>query len=45
MRAIGNGGVPTAPEKGQLKPGVLRNHIAQGGLQFGGRNVLRVEPS
>ena len=45
MGAIRNGGLPTAPEKGQLKPGVLRNHIAQGGFQFGGRNMLGIQPS
>ena len=45
MGAIRNGGLPTAPEKGQLKPRVLRNHIAQGGFQFGGRNMLGVQPA
>ncbi len=45
MGAIRNRRVPTAPEKGQLKPGVLRNHITQGGFQFGRRNVLRIQPA
>ena len=45
MGAIGNGPLPTAPQKGQLKPGVFRNDIAQGGLQFRCRNVLLVDSS
>ena len=45
MGAIRNGGLPTAPEKGQLKPGVLCNHIAQGRFQFGGRNMLGIQPA
>jgi hypothetical protein len=45
MGTIRNRCLPTAPEKGQLKPGVLRNHIAQGRFQFGGRNMLCIQPS
>src|SRR5215813_2129578 len=30
VRAIRNGTLPTAPQQGQLKPGVLRNDVAQG---------------
>src|SRR5215471_16900221 len=43
--AIGNGPLPTAPQKRQLEPGVFLNHVAQGGLQFRRRNVLIVDPS
>ena len=45
MGAIRNGGLPTAPEKGQLKPGVFCNHIAQGRFQFGGRDMLGIQPA
>ena len=45
VSAIGNGPLPTAPQKRQLKPGVFLNHVAQGGLQFRCRNVLIVDPS
>jgi hypothetical protein len=45
MGAIRNGGLPTTPEKRQLKPGVLRNHIAQGRFQFGGRDMLGIQPA
>ena len=42
---IGNGRLPAAPQKRQFKPRVFFNHIAQGGLQLGGRNMLIVKPS
>jgi hypothetical protein len=44
-RAIGDGGFSTPPEKGEFKAGVFRNHIAQKGLKFRGRDMLLVNPS
>ena len=45
MRAIGDGGFATPPEKGEFKAGVFRNHIAQRGLKCRGGDMLLVNPS
>ena len=45
MRAVGNGRLATAPEKRQLEPGIVIDHITQGGFEFGGRDVLGIESS
>src|SRR5262245_11159249 len=45
MRAVGNGRLSTTPEKRQLEPGIVIDHITQGGFEFGGRDVLGIESS
>ena len=42
VAAISNRGLSRAPEKGQLKPRVFFNDVAQAGLKLGDGNVLRV---
>ena len=44
-RAVGNGRLATAPEKRQLEPGRVIDHITQGGFECGGRDVLGIESS
>ena len=36
---------PLPQRKGSSNRVYSRNHIAQGRLQFGGRNMLRIQPS
>ncbi len=43
MSAVSYGSFATAPYKGKTKAGVLVNHIANGGIQLIGGDVLGVE--
>ena len=45
MCAVGDRGLSTAQEKGQLKPRIFVNDIPQSGFKLGGGDVLGVEPS